>query len=153
MSSYLDKTYTDTTSWRFAIANAEHYLALGQKVVHIDANDVEDYPWDIVTDVAVSGLDHLFHGQTCWIYFSAAIEDSITMRWMAALSVRNHEQSFLGLEELTVLLGRLRGDAREQFQRIFQDLAQRAYARGSELSDELGKVMKDASALQKLALS
>lgn len=50
-------------TYQQVVANAEHYLALGVKRVHLDRNMALDaYPWASITEFKIDGYDHLPSG-------------------------------------------------------------------------------------------
>ena len=135
-----------------AVANAEHYLALGQTEIWLGHRSEVDRPWHLVTSMREGGSHRL---DICTsVNFIAEHESGLQFRW--SIDVEEEGSNGISAYKLNFplvaqIVAALPEAPREQFRAYLSDCADKVEARGREFMDAATKQFGDAVAFRQLA--
>lgn len=135
-----------TSNFKHAVANRDHYLAIGMSQMYLD---VGPYPWHLVTDVEPGGT-HRFDIATS-VNFTARVDEEFSVRWSFDIephSVTGVSGYRIDVEGCEDALQRLSRVGKTKFRKLLVGCAQAVEAKGAEYMAAGQKQLDDAKLLR-----
>lgn len=136
------------------VKNAEHYLAIGQDDIYLDAND-PDLPWHLAVDVGAGGSYRLNGPSSARV--TAAHESGLSFRWHFDFEGREASGTGVSQFDSAVMLGnaaKMPVAVREKFAEFLdKEVWPEVRKRTDEVRDALRKQEDSLQVLQSIMVS
>lgn len=141
--------FNDAVKWQDAVKNAEHYLAIGEKDIHLFGET--DFPWEFATEVE-PGCGYRYNIPT-GLSFTGVHPCGLKFRWSLELEKKgsNGASGFqIDIERLRGVAVKVSDKVRSQMETHFRETAKAVRAQADEYQAAADKQYSTANQLERI---